>query len=358
MNSPNLKRAGLTLARMALITGASFVIVAFVLGIAMNCGVVTIPATTSEWALGILSYCAFSCLVAAGVSGAYLHIYILKPLEALSQGIERVGEGDLGAQLDEQEANTVIDTYLTFNQMSRNLSDVMTQHEQNIAYASHEFKQPLARIQGSATMLQFEDISPEERTEYVKRILDDTHFLSNLVNRALELSELSETGKNIPVQRYRLDEQLRLVLADAIPQLEQRGIAYEVDLQNVLVEANEAMMSQVWSNLIANAAQFTPAGGTISVSLRERDAHAIVAVRDTGRGMTEEEMGHIFERFYCVDHPDLPRGSGLGLAISQAIVEKHSGSISVESSPGAGSCFTVELPLEFGVETPQRQAEP
>ena len=125
---------------------------------------------------------------------------------------------------------------------------------------------------------------------------------------------------------------------------EKKKLELECDIaENVRVSADPELLQLVWTNLFSNAMKFTPDGGTVSVSLTEQDGWATVCVADTGCGMTQETGAHIFEKFYQGDTAHATRGNGLGLALVKRVVDIAGGRISVRSTLGSGSAFTVQI---------------
>lgn len=136
-----------------------------------------------------------------------------------------------------------------------------------------------------------------------------------------------------------------LVLA-CEPQWQGKDLDMSVEFEPVTIEADRDLLSQVWVNLLHNAIKFTPEGGTVQVFLEESGQEAVVRVRDSGIGISAEDLEHIFERFFKADKSRTRSGggSGLGLSIIQKIVQMHGGSVSVQSAPGEGTEMTVRLP--------------
>jgi signal transduction histidine kinase len=148
---------------------------------------------------------------------------------------------------------------------------------------------------------------------------------------------------------YRLDSQIRHAVLAAEPQWTAKGLDIAAELEEVLVNADEDMLNQVWTNLTHNAVKFTPQGGQLRIELQREGGHLVVRFSDSGIGISPENLPFVFDRFYKADkarsHTDGAVGSGLGLAITQKIVELHGGRIEARSEGlGRGSCFTVTLP--------------
>ena len=165
-----------------------------------------------------------------------------------------------------------------------------------------------------------------------------------LVSNILRLNRL-ENQKIVPKRnRYDLCRQL----ADCILQFENRweakGLELEADMEDsAQIYADESLLELVWNNLLSNAVKFTEPGGVISVTERKDGDQIVVSVRDTGCGMSEEQVRHIFDKFYQGDTSHAMEGNGLGLALVRRVMDLTSGEIQVESEPGRGSVFTIIL---------------
>jgi signal transduction histidine kinase len=216
---------------------------------------------------------------------------------------------------------------------------------------SHELRTPLNAIAGYVELLQMQIAGPlaEQQRQYIDRIHQSQRHLLGLINEVLNFAKL-ETGS----VRYNIEDvPVAAVLgaAEALiaPQAEARGLRLVLfDVPPELVaRADEEKLRQVVANLLSNAVKFTPRGGRIDVAAARDEGHVRIDVRDTGIGISADKLDSIFEPFVQV-RSDLTRpydGTGLGLAISRDLVHGMNGELTVESAPGAGSTFTVTLPL-------------
>ncbi len=238
------------------------------------------------------------------------------------------------------------------NTMAEELGSVETLRCDFIANVSHEMKTPLAVMQNYGTLLEEPDLSEEKRLEYARSIIDSSRRMTSMIMNILQLNRL-ENQKIFPEGRkYNLSEQLRLSLLQFEPVWEARDIGIETDIpDDVMITADENLLSLVWNNLLSNAFKFTPEGGNVSLSLISSGGYVSVSVRDSGIGMTKDVGEHIFEKFYQGDRSRSSKGNGLGLALVKRVVDIMRGEISVESTPGKGSIFTVRLKLNEGDET-------
>lgn len=273
--------------------------------------------------------------------------HIFRPIDEMIRATNKIARGDFKVHVRETSAaNTDFGTLQrSFNHMAEELDATEMFRQDFINNFSHEFKTPIVSIRGFAHELQVGNLTEEQKRQYIQIIVDESDRLVNMASNILLLSKLEKQQIVSDKTTFYLDEQLRRALLALEKQWSAKEIELELDLHEITYEFNEDMLLQVWLNLFSNAFKFTPNGGTVSCTLREVDGAAVVAIRDTGMGMTEEVRRHIFEKFYQGDTSHNGAGNGIGLNIVGRILELCGGNIEVESTPGEGSCFTVRLPL-------------
>lgn len=214
-----------------------------------------------------------------------------------------------------------------------------------VAYASHELRTPLTTIKTLVRLLLMDASEETKHQEYLSVINTQAERQIRLVENLLDLTRLEAGRYELPSESVDARSLVHSVVDGCLPLAEQKGLYIDVrDGGNEAFTSNRGGLEQVLTNLLSNAIKFTQEGG-ITVSYRAEDDQITFSVRDSGVGMTKEEMEHIFDKFYTVRHPrKWGEGTGLGLAISNMIVKQLGGSIEVESEPGGGSCFSVHLP--------------
>lgn len=270
---------------------------------------------------------------------------ILKPINDISEATKAVATGDFTVRLDEtQYINELHDIFTNFNFMVQELSSIETLQNDFVLNVSHEFKTPIAAIEGCALLLQDESATSQERKEYASMIVDATKKLSSLTGNILRISKLESSDASMETAPYSLDEQLRQAILQLEKDWTDKQIDVSVDLDQVTYNGNEELLLQVWLNLLTNAIKYSEPGSKIAVSLYRTSSGCSIQVEDSGIGISGEELRHIFDKFYQADTSRKSQGNGLGLALVQRIVQRHNGSITVKSTPGSGSVFTVRLP--------------
>ena len=186
-------------------------------------------------------------------------------------------------------------------------------------------------------------MTPEQQKEFSKIILDETEYLSVLSQNTLLMTNLE--NKDIITEKtdFSLDEQLRNCMIRLEPQWLAKNIDIDMELDEIRYYWNASMLAHVWNNLFDNAVKFTPEGGSIRVTLGRKDGLIVATVTDSGCGIPEEAIPHIFEKFYQADTSHATKGNGLGLSLVKKIVELCEGDIYVSSEVGKGTTFTIEL---------------
>ncbi|ADU93300.1 sensor histidine kinase [Geobacillus sp. Y412MC52] len=269
----------------------------------------------------------------------------------LMDALNRIAKGDFRVNLrvDWGERNHWFGELVTrINDMAANLQAMEEMRQEFISNVSHEIGSPLTSIRGFARALKNENLSREQRMHYLDIIETECVRMSKLSENLLRLAMLDSDRHPFHPTSYRLDTQLQTLILHCEPQWAEKELDMCVMLEKVVITAYEDLLSQVWLNLIHNAIKFTPKGGTITIQLQRRGEQAIITFSDTGPGISEHDQPRIFERFYKADKSRhrAAGGSGLGLSIAKKIVDIHHGTISVQSQPGEGATFIVELPIQ------------
>lgn len=222
------------------------------------------------------------------------------------------------------------------------------QQQQFTADAAHELRTPLASLLATIeSLLRVPSTSPEDTKQLLSQIEKQGRRISHLIADLLNLTNIEQYSTSQPFQPCCLND----IVSDLTEEFLELADGAEIQLtsqiphQPIYVRGNEQQLYRLISNLIANAIQYTPAGGKVEVSLELHDHTACIRIVDTGIGICAEEQKHIFDRFYRVnrDRSQQTGGTGLGLAIAQAIAQVHGGQLSVESQLYQGSAFTLQL---------------
>ncbi|RIX51047.1 sensor histidine kinase [Paenibacillus nanensis] len=278
--------------------------------------------------------------------------YLVKPIKQMNDAAVTMAEGNFSIRLPDSRGDELGQLAKSMNTMARSLSQLETMRQDFVANVSHELQSPLTSIHGYAEALRSRDVTDAERERYVGIIQQESGRLSKLSENLLKLSSLDSQHHPFHPAPIRLDKQLRQLVLAFEPAWRNKGLHIELDVEPLGVHGDEDLLSGVWSNLLTNSIKFTPAGGTIAISLTQQEDSAVVEFADSGIGVAEEDRERIFERFYKADTSRNRNagGSGLGLSIARKIVDLHGGTIRLESTPPgrSGARFVVMLPLGQG----------
>ena len=293
-----------------------------------------------------LELCLIGLMVGGGLT-QFMGRVFFEPINKLGDAMNRVAEGDFSVSLEEKNSSPEIaNIYDKFNLMVKELNATEVLQTDFVSNVSHEFKTPINAIEGYATLLQDgEGLSPDEQEQYVDKILFNTQRLSSLVGNILLLSRIDNQAIPHKGAPFRLDEQIRQAIVLLEPEWVKKDIEFDVEMQDITIEGNENLLFHVWNNLIGNAIKFDPPNGLINIKLHKSGGKAVLQIEDSGPGISEEGLKHIFDKFYQEDSSHKQEGNGLGLALAGRIVSLHGGSISATNLPGGGCRFTVELKL-------------
>jgi PAS domain S-box-containing protein len=260
----------------------------------------------------------------------------------------------------EQEARAIAEAaQRDLSAQNERLRELDRLKDEFIALVSHELRTPLTSIRGYTELLldgEAGNLTDEQR-QFLGVVERNSHRLLHLVGDLLFLAQV-EAGKLVlDVGALDLGAVASESVETARPQAEAKGITLTLATGPVpLIAGDRARMAQLLDNLVSNAIKFTPQGGRVDVRVRSLQDQAVLEVRDSGMGIPVDEQEFLFERFFRTSNATehAIQGTGLGLAISKAIVEAHSGRITVTSEEGAGTTFQVALPLQRQAEVRER----
>jgi two-component system OmpR family sensor kinase/two-component system sensor histidine kinase BaeS len=274
---------------------------------------------------------------------------MVNPLARVMAAADEVAEGDFSVRVPERGSGEFGRLARSFNRMVEELERADQQRRNLTADVAHELRTPIHIIQGNLEGIADGVYQPAE--EQIELLLNETRQLARLVEDLRTLS-LAEAGQ-LPMKLEQLDT--GELLADVATSFSGQAEAAGVSLQHsssgkqddLYIQGDAGRLYQVLSNLVANALDHTPAGGEISMHAEPGRDGVLIKVADNGRGIAEEDLPFIFDRFWSGDS-SRQSGSGLGLAIAQKLVQAHGGKIGAESQLEAGTTITIELPRSEG----------
>ena len=296
---------------------------------------------------GALAFVYTVCILIAVSMVVMIRMVFIHPLQRNIEAMKKLANGDFAVRVNHAEHGYVpremVEFEQSFNKAAEELGGTEILRKDFINNFSHEFKTPIVSISGFADLLLDEDVTPEEQREYLQIIRDESRRLAQLSGSVLLLNRIEAQTILTDCTDFSLDEQLRQCILVTRQKWRDKPLQFEAALAPCTYHGSEALVKEIWLNLLDNAAKFSPENGTISVILHCEQGRPVVAVTDQGCGMDAETCRHIFEQFYQGDTSHRTQGNGLGLAMAQKIAALHGGAVTVDSRPGSGSCFTVVL---------------
>ena len=288
-------------------------------------------------------------LALAAGGGIFLARRALKPVDQIAQTAQEIEETDLSRRIDVNTRDELGRLAATLNAMIGRLEKAFQHQKQFTSDASHELRAPLAVIEAESTLALQKERPSNDYRRSLEIISQESRQMSSLIDKLLTLARADAGKEQWNFTEVNLGKLITSLSTDVEVLCQEKGLSFQLGQpQNLVVKGDEARLRELFMNLLDNAIRYTPAPGTVSISLRREGQMAVVAITDTGVGIPAEDIPFIFERFYRVDKSRSRGGggSGLGLAICRHIAEAHGGKIEVESQVGAGSTFSVWLPLQ------------
>jgi len=301
---------------------------------------------------------SISALVLALIIAASIAFWLTRtishPINDLKSGMSAVADGDLDYELKipPNRSDEFGELARSFLEMNRQLGELDKLKAEFVSVASHELKTPINVIIGYLQLLEegvYGPLTPQQQAIHTTLGVQ-ANTLLRLVKQLLDVSRFEAGGGRLELREVDLAS-LRKELENAFHVLAvQRDVTFCVEEHEGLPDVvfwDLDRINEVLGNLLSNAFKFTPLGGSVMLTIGPFEGGVRMEVRDTGPGIPAEQLPHVFDKFYQADNQASARsaGSGLGLAIAKQIVDAHGGTISCESKPGVGTCFTITLPI-------------
>ena len=297
----------------------------------------------------VLLWAAPLVLLVASLGGYWISRRALKPVDEITRAAQTIGIGNLSQRLDVPTSGDELARLSeTWNGMLARLEAAVKRLSQFTADASHELRTPIALIRTTAELTLRRERSAETYREALRHIVDESDRTARLIDDLLLLARADAGLPALPLDRLELTPLVRDVCEQGqiLAQERQLEISTEAPDRPVFVDANDPALRRLLLLLVDNAVKYTPAGGRITVSVALDSSGPTVTVRDTGIGIPDRALPHVFERFYRVDESRNREagGAGLGLSIAQWIAERHHARLEAESVIGQGSAFRLRFP--------------
>lgn len=272
----------------------------------------------------------------------------IQPFMSINAIVQRYSKGDFNVRIPLSNIAEAKQLAKSFNTMADQLNDLEVTRKSFVANVSHELRSPLTSMRGFLEAMEDGTIPAEEHEKYIAIVLSETKRMTTMVNDLLDLARI-ESGKTaLRIETFDINELIRRTLLTFEARIHDNDMDVDVRFasEQFFVEADSAQISQVLRNLIDNAIKYSPSGSKLRLATYAVHRDVYVSVQDSGQGIPEEDLPHVFDRFYKVEKAHTPTkqsGTGLGLSIVKKIIDQHGQSITVQSTKGKGTNFTFTL---------------
>lgn len=285
-------------------------------------------------------------LILAVLGGVIIAGRALRPLKDITRTAREIGGGDLTKRLILGGTKDEIGELAgAFNEMADNLEQAFAREKQFTSDVSHELRTPLAVITANAENAEQEDDLDAYRQANAV-VLQKSHQLQRMISQILTFAREREHAHSMRLENVDLQRALLDLADEAAEWAEEKGISVETNVSNdLIVQADQMLLTRLFLNLLSNAVKYGKSGGWVKIQAISIGDTAVVSICDNGSGISEEDLPHIFKRFYRADRARSSDGTGLGLSFAEMIVRLHHGKITAHSTPDVETCFVVELPF-------------
>jgi heavy metal sensor kinase len=289
----------------------------------------------------------FGLLGLAGAGGLLMARQALNPITQISQQLKKISAENLKERVPQYPTGDEIEELAhTFNHLLDRLDEAFARERQFISDIAHELKTPIAILKSEIEVAVSKDRPKQEYQKALKEILSDVNRLSAMIKNLLDLAWIEAENPNFEKNQFNLSAALTELGDIAAKLAGQKHLRFKSQLRKgVIISGAENKISRAVFNILDNAIKYTPAGGTVTLSLYQKGGNAVIKIKDTGVGIPQTEQKKIFERFYRGSLTAKTPGSGLGLAIAKGIIAAHQGTLRVISQRGKGTTATITLPF-------------
>jgi signal transduction histidine kinase len=273
---------------------------------------------------------------------------MVRPLKLMSVAAKKMGEGDFSTKIPVTSYDEIGQLAIAFNNMSASLASLETMRRSFVANVSHEFKTPMTTIAGFIDGILDGTIPKSEQSKYLKIVSDETKRLSRMVKTLLNLSRVDAGELKLNYSEFDFREKILQVILSFEKNIEDKHLEIKGldSLEKHNIYADSDLITHIIYNLIDNAIKFSNENGEIDISVKSENNNVYFKIRNTGEGISEKDIPHIFERFYKTDKSRSidKNGTGLGLFIAKSIIDLHNGTILVRSTEGEFCEFEFSIP--------------
>ena len=290
-----------------------------------------------------------SCILIGTIVSACSSRVALKNIREFIEATDKLSRGDFSARLNINKPPEFKILSKNFNAMAKELGGIEVLRTDFINNFSHEFKTPIISIKGFAEILKDDDLSKEEKNEYLDIIIEESKRLSSLATNVLNLSKIETQVILNDIQRFNIGEQIRQSILLLDSKFQAKNILLDINIEDCYINGNKEMLNQVWVNLLDNAIKFNSKNGIVSINMKKEEGNIFINITDTGVGIESASIPKIFDKFYQGDISHATHGNGLGLTIVKKIIKLHGGTIECDSIVSKGTKFTIILPIESNI---------
>ncbi|MDC0804357.1 HAMP domain-containing sensor histidine kinase [Clostridium paraputrificum] len=298
----------------------------------------------------LLLILVLSLIIIAYLVSALIRVRI--QLTLIKDALEDIKNGNLNRRILTDENDITKQICYDINEMAINSQTQLIHQKQSeqvykqlMTSLSHDVKTPLASLVGYLEAVESKIVVGDEKDEYIHVASDKAHYLKNFVENLFEWVKLDSKEQVFHFDIFDLNELSRNIIADWIPVLESSHFEYEFDIPEIeyflRIDANA--YTRIINNLLQNIITHSR-GDKMTLRIFENKEQAQIVITDNGKGISSDNLPHIFERLYQCDHSRAAKGNGLGLAIAKELINVHKGTITVNSTSGMGTEFTILLP--------------
>lgn len=282
----------------------------------------------------------------AALIGWFMARRALSGLEEVTRTAEEISNGALERRAPIKARGVELDRLATtFNGMLDRIRDLIASMREMSDNIAHDLRSPITRIRGVAEMTLTTGKTVSEYETMAASTIEECDQLLTMINTMLEISEAELGTQKLEMQEVDVAKVVQDACELFEPLAEDQNISIYAEIpESCFVRGDIRKLQRLLANLLDNAVKYTSSGGTVTVSVDQKDDEATISVKDTGAGMSEDDLPHIFDRFYRCDRSRSKPGVGLGLSLVRATVKAHGGKINVASSPGEGSTFEISFP--------------